>query len=141
MTLQDGKPYYSPRVRLTSATYDAGTKKYSGSVETTYLGTLDFTLEMLDMKKTTANGYVIVWELFVDGQQIAIFENDYNGNKSWSGTLARNADGKGVAWMKISKIMSADPIKQFEIQVSEKPQDVKSKDPEVRAAELDLPFK
>lgn len=123
MTLEDGKPFYSERVKLNSSNYDEATKKYRGEVKTTYLGTLDFTLEMLESKKTTQSGYVIVGEIFVDGQQIAIFENDFNGNKSWSGTLSRNGEGKGNAWVKINKVLSADPIKQYELQITEKPQE------------------
>lgn len=123
MTLEDGKPFYSPRVKLTSSNYDEATKKYKGEVPTTYLGNLEFTLEMLDTKKTTQSGYIIVGELFIDGQQIAIFENDFNGNKNRSGTLSRDGSGKGNTWMKINKILSADPIKQYEVQVTEKPQE------------------
>ena len=129
MTAQDWKPFYSPKVKLTSSNFDESSKMYKGEVNTTYLWTLKFALEMFDAKKTTANGYVIVGEVIVDGQQIAIFENDFNGNKSWSGTLSRNGEGKGNAWIKVNRVLSADPIHQYEIQITEKPQEETKRHP------------
>lgn len=133
---------YSKKIRLWAWNYDADSGKFSASVETNYLWLLEFTVEMYPSPKQTNSWGTIVGNLDVSGQQIAIRENDYNWNKRWSGTLSRDKDNKGNAWVNINKVISANPIKEYELVVVEKEQDgyVPSKDPEVRAEEEGLPF-
>lgn len=126
---------YSKKIRLWASNYDQESRKFNAELETSYLWKLNFTVEMYESPKSTQTWGLIVGNMDVGWQQIAIRENDYNGNKRWSGTLSRDADDKGNAWININKVISANPIKEYEIVIVEKEQEPRKEEPTP-----DLPF-
>lgn len=136
--MADQKNKYTKKIRLGVWNYDEETRKFNADVETTYLGNLHLSIEMYDLAKETQGWGLIVGNIEVDGQQIPIRENDYNGNKRWAGTLSKDASDKGNARVNINKVLSANPIKEYELQICEKFQD--NRDVEVKAKENDQPF-
>ena len=98
---------------LTKDNYNPETKKYKGSVKTTFFWTIDFELVRFDVVKETAWGARIVGEILLsNGDKKGIFENLRDGQKTYGATLAPKPN---PLYLNLKPLLSASDIKEYKV--------------------------
>lgn len=121
---------FGKKIRLDSSTFVTETGKHTFEVETSYMWTLKWQIELFNPVKSITSSYSgdtfkIAAEVVLDGysDKIGVYYNETQWWVRMSGTLVKDSDNRGQAWINIAKVLSMGGKQDFELWVVENEQD------------------